>query len=637
MSQTPDYTQSRPRQPVRRPGLALPQARRVMDFPSVEVFLHGELVYWGPLDEPVELGRQSEQDGGQIFHLLKGSSGARVAVAPRDHTDLSRRFALLAPTSDGLIELTNLSNVNVLEIDDRRPLGPSESRRLPLPLKFKVLDVRVAVSGKEDRSIGLRSLGGAMLPPGTETMDIEFDLVMKSALATADSSDAEQLYDWLVGVAKVLQAASGSADFHGVTARQMVDLIGLDRGMVLMLEEGRWSPAACYERSGSTPETHPRLNLRLLAEVALKSRTVWESREAESLTTESQPAVAVASPILSSQGVVVGALYGERARPGPAGVVQISKMEAMLVEAMAGGVAAGRARLEHEREAAQARVRFEQFFTTELSHRLAASPDMLTCRDTDVTLLFCDIRYFSRITEALGPELTMEWLRQVMGELADCAAAHDGVLVDFIGDELMIMWGAPDQQADHAQRACLAALDMSRQVLKLDERWREVIGQSTELGFGVNTGVARVGNVGLDRKFRYAPFGASVNLASRLQSATKHFGVDILVSESTKQAASPDLVTRRLASIRVMNIVQPVVVYELRTDTSPTSRDLCFRYEQALTAFEQGSFAESLKILSAILGSDSHDGPTLLLLSRVVEVLRGADAPFDPVFELPTK
>ena len=138
---------------------------------------------------------------------------------------------------------------------------------------------------------------------------------------------------------------------------------------------------------------------------------------------------------------------------------QISEFEAKLVELLANGVAAGLARVKEEQAAAAARVQFEQFFTPQLAAQLQRDPQLLDGRDAEVTVLFADIRGFSRVSERLGPERTMAWIHDTMSVLSECVLRHDGVLVDFIGDEMMAMWGAPLPQPDHASLACLAARD----------------------------------------------------------------------------------------------------------------------------------------------------------------------------------
>src|SRR5207253_490324 len=128
--------------------------------------------------------------------------------------------------------------------------------------------------------------------------------------------------------------------------------------------------------------------------------------------------VIVAAPILDRNGNVIGALYGEcRDDSQTRKVGRVTKLEAMLVELLAGSVATGLARIEQEKVAVEADVRFKQFFTPELSRQLTANPDLLKGRDSEVSLLFCDIRAFSRISERLGPGGTVEWIGDVMGAL----------------------------------------------------------------------------------------------------------------------------------------------------------------------------------------------------------------------------
>src|SRR5262249_48629535 len=145
-------------------------------------------------------------------------------------------------------------------------------------------------------------------------------------------------------------------------------------------------------------------------------------------------------------------------------------------ELVATAVAAGRARLEQERVAMAARAQFEQFFGPELAKVLTEDPTMLNGRRCEVTVLFADVRGFSSISEKLPPETTAAWMQGVLTELSDCVRAEQGVLIDYIGDELLALWGAPGAQPDHAVRAARAALAMVRRTPKIDEHWRPRVG-----------------------------------------------------------------------------------------------------------------------------------------------------------------
>ena len=112
------------------------------------------------------------------------------------------------------------------------------------------------------------------------------------------------------------------------------------------------------------------------------------------------------------------------------------------------------------------------------------------------------------------------------------------VLVDYLGDALMAMWGAPEEQPDHPRLACRAALAMLDQVPGLNGRWQAALGEPMGLGIGINTGTAQVGNVGSRHKFKYGALGHTVNLASRVTGAARPGS--ILVSEETREAIGDD-------------------------------------------------------------------------------------------------
>ncbi len=281
---------------------------------------------------------------------------------------------------------------------------------------------------------------------------------------------------------------------------------------------------------------------------------------------------------------------------------------------------------------------FEQHFTPELARELARNPDpmKMQARHAEVTVLFCDIRGFSAVSERLGPATTIDWLGGVMGEFSTIVLDHGGVLVDYTGDELLAMWGAPNEQPDHAALACRAALGILRSLPGLDGKWRDIVGAATEVGIGINSGDALVGNVGTHRKFKYGPLGTAVNLASRVQGATKFFKTPLLITGDTAARLPVGFTTRRLGRVRVQNIRIPVDLHELGLP-GPAPAGLNALYEDALSAFERGDAATARGALSAFLARSPGDGPGLLLRKRLEEETNGSDPAFDPVWSLPGK
>ena len=613
-----------------------------MNPPNLNLYVGTRLLHSGELSRPTEFGRESESDAGRVFALQPTNGSHRMAIANKEYTDMSRRLVMVTPLDDTHIRVENLSKSNFIHIATQEPLWPTQQRDLEIPAVLTIFDRRIEIARAKQYETVLLSMKDPIAPPGSVRdafpVDISSNFPLKGKLSKVDR---DQLERWLGAVTRVLQSAIGSADFAERAASEMVELIGLDSGRVLEInKDGTWNVIASFEReAGKEMSTRWVPVSDLLREVVAEKRTCWSTtpNSVRSGTDAAEMTAAIASPLLDQDGEVIGALYGDRRRVGSSAGELIGTLEAMLVETLARGVAAGRARVEQERNAAAVQVRFEQFFTPELSRQLAANPDLMTRRDTEVTVLFCDIRRFSTISEDLGAEVTMEWLSEIMGVMAECAAIYDGAIIDYIGDELMVMWGAPAVQADHAMRACQAALKMARQNMDLDKKWREKLGHKTQFGFGINSGQARVGNVGFERKFRYAPFGNTVNLASRVQGATKYLGADVVVTDATYQQLRSRPISRRLCSVRVVNIEQPVMLYELRPDDTSAAKELCQQYEEALSLFERENLPQATSILSDILRTQPDDGPTLLLLSRAVNCLLAQDKPFNPVFDLPGK
>lgn len=283
---------------------------------------------------------------------------------------------------------------------------------------------------------------------------------------------------------------------------------------------------------------------------------------------------------------------------------------------------------------------FEQHFTPELARELARNPDpmKMQARHAEVSVLFCDIRGFSAVSERLGPATTIDWLGGVMGEFSSVVIDHGGVLVDYTGDELLAMWGAPNEQPDHAELACRAALGIRRSLPALNEKWREIVGAETEVGIGINSGDALVGNVGTHRKFKYGPLGTVVNLASRVQGATKFLMSPLLISGETAMRVRGRFPTRRLCRVRVQNIRVPVELHELHeSGINGRQAGLARVYEEALAAYERQDFSHASGKLSAFLKESPGDGPALLLQKRLAQDMTGSAAPFDPVWSLPGK
>ena len=606
------------------------------DKPSLSVlFYHKhQRVFATPLDTRLEIGRQRSGEPAPRRRIDRAGF-ARIVLAPYDDVDISRSHIALLALSENEIEVTNLSKTQPVRLSKDKLLAPGEKTvaNTPLLAQFSAYAVRVEPPLEED--LDLQPLPEATIPPGKSGVDAGLNRL------NIDTMDERLLLRWLETVLGVFQSAANSRDFPVLAARALVKIVGLDAAaMIECTGEGRWNVAAMHSIvEGQNEETwvpsHTLLNRVLQERRTYRHVPANVPDTAHSL----QNIVAlVAAPILDGDGNVLGVLYGDRRGSGSVHEIpEISPFEAKLVEVLASGIAAGLARVKEEKAALAARVQFEQFFTPQLAAQLEKDPHLLEGRDAHITVLFADIRGFSGISEQLGPARTMTWIQDTMGTLSECVRECEGVLVDFLGDELMAMWGAPFAQPDHAELACDAALRMLATLPEINNRWRRELGSEVRIGIGLNSGLARVGNTGSKQRMKYGPLGDTVNIASRVQGATKYLGADCLITGTTLAALASPHPTRRLARVKVVNIAQPLDLYELIADAPDQWPALCARYHEVLNVLESKNLDQAAA-LSARLHADFPGDPAVSALHQRVNESQSAEANADSaIWQLPGK
>jgi class 3 adenylate cyclase len=185
------------------------------------------------------------------------------------------------------------------------------------------------------------------------------------------------------------------------------------------------------------------------------------------------------------------------------------------------------------------------------------------------SLLFADIRNFTAIAEALGEKKLVAMQNVYFSACAESVARHHGTIDKFIGDAVMAMFGAPVERADHALCALLAAHEMRRAVARIEVDMGTGVDSPIEIGVGVNTGQVVAGLVGSRERLAYTVSGDEVNLASRLEGLTKHYGAGIILSEATLHAvqsaqgdAPGEFAFRELDLVRVKGRTRSVRLYE---------------------------------------------------------------------------
>jgi class 3 adenylate cyclase len=186
-----------------------------------------------------------------------------------------------------------------------------------------------------------------------------------------------------------------------------------------------------------------------------------------------------------------------------------------------------------------------------------------------VSILFSDIRGFTSLSEAADPQLVVRWLNEYLGEMTTAIRMQGGTVNKFMGDAILGIFGAPNPQSDHAQRALAAALDMKIRLRALNKLRQEREEVTLRHGIGISTGVAVAGIIGSEDRWEYTVIGDVVNVASRLEALTKQFPTfDLLTTPDTigELESSQDLVIEDLGRVPVKGRRQPVSVLGVRRE-----------------------------------------------------------------------
>ena len=236
-----------------------------------------------------------------------------------------------------------------------------------------------------------------------------------------------------------------------------------------------------------------------------------------------------------------------------------------------------------------------------------------------ITVLFSDIRNFTSISEKLPPEVLGNMINSYLTKMAEIILKNRGTIDKFIGDAIMAFWNAPLEEKDHAELACDSAISKIRALKKFNEELKSQGHGQIEIGCGIHTGEAIVGNFGSNERFDYTALGDTVNVASRLEGLTKYYKVPIIVSESTYSLVKnkKNLVFRKIDSVKVKGKEKPLIIYELCVKPQES---LNRNFEKALKIYFKGNFKAAKFEFEKILKTE-EDGPSKLFVERCKENL----------------
>jgi len=283
-----------------------------------------------------------------------------------------------------------------------------------------------------------------------------------------------------------------------------------------------------------------------------------------------------------------------------------------------------------EKEKRRVRSAFGQYLSPEVIRRLLVNPQLVEPKKTEITVMFSDIRGFTTISEKLDAQELALFLNQYLSDMTSLVFENNGTLDKYIGDAVMAFWGAPFEEPGHAAKGCKTALKMMDRVRELQKKWEAEGKPHLDIGIGLNTGMASVGNMGSALRYGYTALGDSVNLSSRLEGLNKDYGTHIIVNESTyAEAKDSGFLFRELDLIRVKGKLQPVTICELigragENSVYGTPEEVGRRlelFQRARARYCRRQWQAAQDAFQAILDQWPDDGPSRAYWKRCQDYL----------------
>ncbi len=511
-------------------------------------------------------------------------------------------------SNEALVRIENLGSSIVLHSGRRVHRG--QFVEVSLPTSFCLGDTQFQVFAKDvehELDFALAELGAT--PSGSA--------------AVKTSPGPETLTAWLESLGELQRSVAGSYEFFQQAARAVFNPGGLDGGIVVKRSSEGWTIAASYV-------PYPDFGIGFRQDIVEKAATsgVTIYHDASQIDQE-QPIddihSAIASPVFDAAGDVVAVVYGFRSLHRTNNRRGIRALEGQFVQVVSNSVSAALARMETEADAARSRILLEHAFSPTVVRKLETSPDILEGASHEVTVLFADLRGFTTISEEIGTQQTYELLSDLMDNLSQAITDNDGLVIDFYGDGLSAFWNAPIEQPDHAALACSAAMQMIECLPSLNSLWYPRLGVPLNIGIGINTGIAQVGNSGSRSRVKYGPRGSTVNVASRLENMTKKIGIPILVSRETANQVSDQYISRRICKSKLPGIQNGMDVFQIFEPKKSVHQVPYFEaYERALKMYESDELNDAIHELTNLQLNMEGEPASAFLLAQAIRQREGS-------------
>ncbi len=514
-------------------------------------------------------------DSLQTFELRPGATQvvgrAPTSDVPVFDPTISRRHAELVPNDKG-VHVRDLGSSNgtflngsrvetcVVSLGDTITFGK-------VAFKLHPISATTVSPPTQEKSAG----GGTIVRqvPVRNTPGSAFASIKSGEQSAVDLAQDKirQMLETLLEVSKALGKALDTSALLELIVQKAYEILNVDRVAIQLMDDGGTliTKIARDKRGEEQQRAVPQSIAR--AAVADKVAIISENAGADqrfggqSILMQ-QVRSAICAPLMSAEDRVLGVLYVDNVSASHrfnefdlAFLVAFSNIAAVAIENTQNRE---RARVEEVK-----RLNFERYFTPQIAERIASSEGAtrLGGEKREVTVLFSDIRGFTALSESMPPNDMATLLSAYFSEMVECVFRNDGTLDKFIGDAVMAQWGAPIGGKEDPDKAMQAAIEMMRELEKLNEKWKEEGRPQMQVGIGLNHGEAFAGNIGSERRLEYTVIGDTVNTASRLCSAAG--AGEILISESMKRALKKKPKLVECPPMDLKNKTQPVKVYKV--------------------------------------------------------------------------
>lgn len=301
--------------------------------------------------------------------------------------------------------------------------------------------------------------------------------------------------------------------------------------------------------------------------------------------------------------------------------------------------------LSEEKSRKMVKHAFEKYVSPVIIEHMLEHPDKLNLggERREITVFFSDIRGFTTISEKLDPEALVKLLNEYLSAMTEIVMNNKGVVDKYMGDAIMAFWGAPLKIKNHAALAVKTCIEMEEKLKELQKKWNHEGVPSLEIGIGLNSGPAVVGNMGSYDRFDYTAMGDTINLGARLESINKQYGTRMIISESTKKNIEQDYAIRELDAVIVKGKNVPITIYELirrKKDVTKEVQGVILHFENGLKLYKKQKWNAAIAEFEKVLKLRSEDGPAKTFIERCEFLKTPGNSPgnnWDGVWTMKTK